>query len=136
MARNNNAASASLRSTGGVTSIQEILNGDLRSETFRLRAENVLIDKDLVRNVMGMAPQDQARFLDKVDQVQQSRRLSQNPRFTDSRKGIPYFRLAKCEMYLRPRERMQRDPAASDFSRALHGTGKTRYNAGGVRRSD
>jgi hypothetical protein len=47
----------------------EILDGDLPSEALRLRTGVLLTGKDLVRNILAVTPQDQTKFLDKVDQV-------------------------------------------------------------------
>jgi hypothetical protein len=69
MAKKNNAVPTSHNATGRGTPIRDILNGDLPSEALRLRAGPLLTGKDLVRNIMAMTPQDQAEFLDKVDQV-------------------------------------------------------------------
>ena len=130
---------ASHNLTNGGTSMREILYGGLPFETLRAQVGIVLTGKDLVSNILGLTPQEQTKFLDKVDQVGlslPSSLLKSSIHLFFFYKGIPYFRLAKCEVYLRPGERMQRSSAASDLSCALHGTRETWYDGGGFRRSD
>jgi hypothetical protein len=69
MAKKNNAVPTSHNTTGGATPIREILNANLPSEALRVRAGPLLTGKDLARNILAVTPQDQTKFLDKVDQV-------------------------------------------------------------------
>ena len=62
---------AATRPTNGNTAIQQFVDDELSPETLRQRAAIVLGDRDLVRNFVGMTPEDQTKFLDKIDQVGQ-----------------------------------------------------------------
>jgi hypothetical protein len=69
MAKKNNAVPTSHNATNGGTPIREILSDGLPSEALRLRTGALLTGKDLVWNVLAVTPQDQTKFIDKVDQV-------------------------------------------------------------------
>ena len=69
MTKKNNVVAATHNSTVGGNPVQEILNVDLPPEALRLRVAIVLTSKDLLRNILGLTPQDQTKFLDKADQV-------------------------------------------------------------------
>ena len=56
-------------STRGETSIQEFANSSLTPELLKQRAATVLDSKELLRDVQGLRPGDQTKFVDKVDQV-------------------------------------------------------------------
>ena len=51
--------------------IQEFANSNLEPELLRQRAITLLTvaSKELLRDVRGLTPEDQAKFLDRVDQV-------------------------------------------------------------------
>ncbi|KAF9644346.1 kinase-like protein [Thelephora ganbajun] len=69
MAKKGNAATASHISTRGEASTQEFANRNLTHEMLRQQATLLLNSKDLVRNVRGLTPEDQTKFVDKVDQA-------------------------------------------------------------------
>ena len=69
MGRTGNGATEPRDSTRGEAAILEFSDSDLSSERLRQRAPLLLNDKGLLRNVRGLTPGDQARFVDKVDQV-------------------------------------------------------------------
>ena len=54
------------------TPFLEFLCGNLTPEQSKQRAALLLDNRDLLRNVQGLAPEDQTRFIDKVDQVRKS----------------------------------------------------------------
>ena len=66
MVKKNNAAATPHNSASGGTLVREFLNGEFPPETPRQRVAIFLTGKDLVRN-MKLAPEDQTKFLDKVD---------------------------------------------------------------------
>lgn len=77
MAKRNNPATISLNSTHIEAQILEFSNGDLPPGTSTQRASILLTTtKDLVQNVLGLSPEDQAKFVDKTDQVCKSTHLS------------------------------------------------------------
>ena len=69
MAKKNNAAATPHNSASRGTPIREFLNGDFPPETSRQRVAILLTGKDLARNILGLAPEDQTKFIDKVDRV-------------------------------------------------------------------
>jgi len=75
MARTSKSVVAPRGSTRGEAAIQEFLNSSLPSEQLRQRAAPLLSSKELLRNVWGLPPEDQTRFVDKLDQVRQDRLL-------------------------------------------------------------
>ena len=58
--------------TGGETPFREFVYNNLTPEKSRRRVAVLLDSRDLLRNVQGLSPEDQTRFIDKVDQVRQS----------------------------------------------------------------
>ncbi|KAF9647758.1 kinase-like protein [Thelephora ganbajun] len=80
MTKGNNAPTVSHISTRGEAQIREFANSNLTPETSRQRAALLLNGKDLARNVRGLTPEDQTRFVDKVDQTYSTVNL-QNTRF-------------------------------------------------------
>ena len=58
--------------TKGGTPFLEFVYSNLTPEQSRQRAALLLNNRDLLRNVQGLSPEDQTRFIDKVDQVRQS----------------------------------------------------------------
>ena len=69
MARKSNTAAALQSSTRGETPFREFANTSLTPEQSRRRAVPLLNSKDLLRNVRALTPEDQAKFIDKLDQV-------------------------------------------------------------------
>lgn len=65
----NNATVTPDNSTGGGTPIQVLANDNFLPERSRQQASALLTNKHLVCNLQGMRPEDQRKFLDKVDQV-------------------------------------------------------------------
>ena len=55
--------------TRGEVALQEFVNSDLPSEQLRQRAAPLLSSKELLQNVLGLPPEEQTKFVDKVDQV-------------------------------------------------------------------
>jgi len=72
MAKNNNTVAAPRNSTRGETSIREFANDDWTPEQLRQRAAVLLNNKELLRNVPGLTPEEQTKILDRVDQVRHS----------------------------------------------------------------
>lgn len=92
-------------STYDQTAIQEFSNSNLTPEQSKQQAVPLLNSEGLLGTVRGLAPEDQAKFVDKVDQVRRE------GSFISSRvlphylcKGIPNSRLGKREIYNRPGE--------------------------------
>ena len=67
------AASALRDSAGGEAPFLEFVDGNLTPEQSKQWTALLLDSKDLLRNVQGLAPEDQTRFIDKVDQVRRTR---------------------------------------------------------------
>ena len=57
------------KSACGETAIQEFTDTNLAPELLRQRASPLLNDKQLMQIVQGLTPDNQAKFLEKVDQV-------------------------------------------------------------------
>ena len=64
-----NASTASRNPTRGEIAIQELVNRDFKPQLLRQRAAQLLNSKQLLRNVLGLALEDQAKFVEKVDEV-------------------------------------------------------------------
>ena len=75
MAKTSKAVVAPRGSTRGEVAIQEFANSSLPPEQLRQRAAPLLDSKELLRIVWGLPPEDQTRFVDKVDQVRRDRLL-------------------------------------------------------------
>jgi len=69
MSRKSNPVTAPRDPTRGETSIREFANSNLTPEQSRQRAGTLLNGKELLRNIQGLTPEDQIKFVDKVDQV-------------------------------------------------------------------
>ena len=67
--RRSNAATALQSSTHGETPFREFANSTLTPEQSRRRATPLLNSKELLRNVRALTPEDQTKFMDKIDQV-------------------------------------------------------------------
>lgn len=125
MARKSGAATPN-NPTRGEATLQEFANGDSSPEQLRQRAALLLDSKELLRDVQGLTPKDQTKFVDKIDQV---RRMAYptllEPSLHYFCAGISDHRLAKCKSYICLGERVQRDSATSDFSRTFGRARKT-----------
>ena len=86
--------------TRGETAIQEFANCDLTSEQLKQRATLLLNSKRLLQSVQGLAPENQMRFMDKVDQVCQDGPLLALD-LSIIFEGISDNRLAQREIYRR-----------------------------------
>ena len=87
-------------STRGEALLREFANNDLSPDALRQRASILLSSKDLVRNAMGLTPEERARLIDKFDQVRWL--TCPFPRKSLIRyfcEGISHYRLAKCENF-------------------------------------
>ena len=69
MPKRSNAAAALQSSTRGETSFREFANSTLALEQSKQRAAPLLNSKGLLQNVRALAPEDQTKFIDKIDQV-------------------------------------------------------------------
>ena len=100
MSRRGNAAAALQDSTRGETLFREFARSNLTPEQSKQRAAVLLDSRDLLQNVQGLGPEDQTRFIDKVNQVRRSWsiRLSQCTSLILLTTGIPGHRLANCEI--------------------------------------
>ena len=56
-------------STSADTPFREFAYSNLTPEQSKQRAALLLDSRDLLRNIQGLAPEDQTRFIDKIDQV-------------------------------------------------------------------
>ena len=138
MARTTRPVATPRNPTRGEAAIQEFANSSLTSEQLKQRATPLLNSKELLRDVQGLTPEDQTRFVDKVDQVGRDG-SSFSPKNLPSIifcEGISYHRLAKCKIRNRLGERVQCNRATSDFSRALHRTRETWQYCSGIWRTD
>jgi len=72
MAMTDNAVAAPDNSTSGESTIQEFLDGSLTIGQLKQRATSFLNNKGLLRIVQGLTPENQTKFLDRVDQVRRS----------------------------------------------------------------
>ena len=68
MSRNNNAA-ASQNLTPLGAQCRALANDNLTPEDLRKQACVLLVNKNLPRDILGLPTEDQAKFVDKVDQV-------------------------------------------------------------------
>ena len=73
MSKESNTAAAPRDLTRGETSIREFADSNLTPEQSRQRAGTLLNSKELLRNIRGLTPGDQTKFVDKVDQVSRDR---------------------------------------------------------------
>jgi len=72
MTKKTNTVVAPRNSTRGETAIREFANSNLTLEQSKPRAAVLLDNKELLRNVPGLTPEEQTKFLDRVDQVRRS----------------------------------------------------------------
>jgi len=135
VAKRNNAAAALQSSTRGEAPFREFANNTLTPEQSRQQAALLLNSKDLLRNLRTLMPEDQAKFIDKADQVR--RRWLSNPSLSISTphrfsKGISNYPPAGCKIRNCVGGGVQRNRATSNFSSALHRTGETWQHRSGV----
>ena len=69
MVRKNNAAPALRNPTHGEVLIREFTNSNLTPKQLTQRAAPLLTDKELLRDVRALAPEDQTKFIDKAVRV-------------------------------------------------------------------
>ena len=69
MSRGSNGLATRYSSTPEGAPIQKFANGSLTSRIWTEQAAGLLTDKDLAQKVLELSPEDQAKFVDKVDQV-------------------------------------------------------------------
>ena len=85
--------------TRGEAAIQEFANSSLTPEQLKQRAALLLNNKELLRDVQGLGRGDQAKFVDKVDQVGRGNLLFSPEIFPHYFcKGIPNRQLARCKI--------------------------------------
>jgi len=73
MSRKSNTVAVPHNPTRGETSTREFANSNLTPEQSRQRAGTLLNSKELPQNIRGLTPEDQTKFVDKVDQVSRDR---------------------------------------------------------------
>jgi len=110
--------------------IREFANSDSTPEQLRQRAPVLLYNKELLRNVPGLTPVEQTRFLDKVDQVCRSCLQKSRPNYPC--KGISYYRLAQRKFRKSLGGRLQCNRAPSNLSRSQGGARETWHHRCGV----
>lgn len=71
MARTSKPIAAPSCPTRGETAILEFARSSLTPEQLKQRAAPLLNDMELLRDVWALTPEDQTKFVDKVDQVGQ-----------------------------------------------------------------
>ena len=109
MARKSNPTVPLQNSTHGEAPIREFTNSNLTPEQLRQRAATLLNSNELLRDVQSLTPEDQAKFIDKVDQVCRDDRLSSlNITIHYFCKGISDDRLARRGIRNRIGGRVQR----------------------------
>ena len=69
MSENSNTVLAPRTSSRGEPLIREIIHTNLAPEQLRQRVAPLLADRELLRGVRALGPEDQTKFIDKVDQV-------------------------------------------------------------------
>ena len=69
MARKSNTAAALQNPTRAETSFRDFAYSNLTPEQSSQRAAPLLSSRELLRNVRGLAPEDQTKFIEKVDKV-------------------------------------------------------------------
>jgi len=71
--RTSKAVAAPRDSTRWEVAIQKFTNSNLTSDQLRELTAPLLNSKNLLRNVLGLTPEDQTKFVDKVDQARRDR---------------------------------------------------------------
>lgn len=69
MATKSSTTATPHNSTRGEAAILDFANSNLTLEQTRQRAAVLLNSKQLLQNVLGLTPEDQTKFVDKVNQV-------------------------------------------------------------------
>jgi hypothetical protein len=69
MVRKNSAAAVSRDPSQGETAIQEFANSSLSPEQLERRAAPLLNSRELLQDVQRLTPEEQTKFVNKVDQV-------------------------------------------------------------------
>ena len=69
MTKTSNAGAASRGPTRGKATLQEFTNTNFTPRLLTQRATQLLNSKQLLRNVLGLALENQAKFVEKVDEV-------------------------------------------------------------------
>ena len=133
MARKSDIIAAPHDPTREKAAIQEFANSDLTPEQLRQRAPVLLNSNELLRNIPGLTPEEQTKFLDRVDQV--CRSSFPKSLLTYHRKGISYYRLIQHKICNSLGERVQCNRATSNFSRSLGGARETWHHCCGVWRA-
>jgi len=118
MTKKTKAVAALRNSTRGETAIREFANSNLTLEQLKPRAAVLLNNKELLRNVPGLTPEEQTKFLDRVDQV----RRSCPPEISTHHpsKGLSYYRLVQHKIRNSLGGRVQCNQATSNLSRGLN----------------
>jgi len=132
MTKKSNTVAASRNSTRGETAIREFANSNLTPEQLKPRAAVLLNNKELLRNVPGLTPEEQARFLDRVDQV--CRSCPPEISTHHPSKGLSYYRLVQHKIHNSLGGRVQCDRATSNLSRGFDGASETWHHCCGVGR--
>ena len=137
MARTSEAATASRDPTYEETAIQAFAKSNLTPERSGQQTAPLLTSEELLHNVQGLTPEDRAKFVENLDQVRRDGPLSslESPPHCFF-KGIPDRRLTKREARNRLGEPVQRNRAASNFSRTLRRTREMRKHRRSIWRVD
>jgi len=130
MSRKNSIVATPRTSTRGEAAIREFTNSNSTPEQLRQRAPVLLNNKELLRNVPALAPVEQTRFLDKVDQV--CRSCLPKSQLNHPCKDISYYRPAQRKFRKSLGGRLQCNRAPSNLSRAQGGTRETWHHCRGV----
>jgi len=138
MARKSNAAAPlSQSSTRGDAPFREFANSTLTTEQSRQRVASLLNSKDLLRNFRALTPEDQTKFIEKVDKVR--RRcllilLSQYPPTIISAKAYPTIRSSDARFIIALGEvcsATERLPTSALLSTGLEKRGNIAVASGG-----
>ena len=69
MTKKSNAAAVPQISTRGEAPFRQFANSNLTPEQSKQQAAPLLNSKDLLRSVRALIPEDQTKFIDKIDKV-------------------------------------------------------------------
>lgn len=69
MSRENDATASPRSSTCGEMALWDFVNNDLTPKQLKQQADLLLDSEELLQSVQGLTPEDQMRFIDRVDQV-------------------------------------------------------------------
>ena len=132
MSRKNSIVATPHNSTRGEAAIREFINSNWTLEQLRRRAPVLLNNKELLRNVPGLTPEEQTRFLNKADQV--CRSSLPKSHLNHPCKGISYYRPAQRKFHKSLGGRLQCNRAPSNLSRAHGGARETWHHCCGIGR--